>query len=77
MACEPAIVRTEARGTYDLVIRRAHVFDGHEVHAGPRDVAIDGGQIAAVSPEALSGTREVDAAGAWMMPGLIDTHLHF
>ncbi|MFE1446650.1 amidohydrolase family protein [Streptomyces olivaceoviridis] len=69
----------EARGpaTYDLVISRAHVFDGRQALAGLYDVAVDGGEIAAVSAEPLRGGREVDAAGRWVMPGLIDTHIHF
>lgn len=80
MAYEPeTITRTEARdpATYDLVIRRTHVFDGHKAHGGLHDVAINGGQIAAVSAEPLRGRKEVDAAEGWVMPGLIDTHLHF
>ncbi|WP_435812168.1 amidohydrolase family protein [Streptomyces olivaceoviridis] len=69
----------EARGpaAYDLVISRAHVFDGRQALAGLYDVAVDGGEIAAVSAEPLRGGREVDAAGRWVMPGLIDTHIHF
>lgn len=62
---------------FDLVIRQAHVFDGRERLAGPRDVGIRGGQIAAISELPLAGAKEVDAAGSWLMPGLIDTHLHF
>ncbi|MFD6161947.1 amidohydrolase family protein [Nocardia sp. NPDC060256] len=79
MVYEPeTITRIEARDPeiYDLVIRRAHVFDGHKVHAGLRDVAINGGQIAAVSAEPLRGRKVVDADSGWVMPGLIDTHLH-
>ncbi|ALO99949.1 Dipeptidase [Streptomyces hygroscopicus subsp. limoneus] len=69
----------EARGpsTYDLVISRAHVFDGCQAPAGLHDVAVNGGEIASVSAEPLRGGREVDAAGRWVMPGLIDTHIHF
>jgi imidazolonepropionase-like amidohydrolase len=62
---------------YDLVIKRVHVFDGYEAHAGLRDVAVNGGVIATVSGETLCGRREIDADGGWVMPGLIDTHLHF
>ncbi|MFF4713284.1 amidohydrolase family protein [Streptomyces eurythermus] len=79
MTQEPeAIVNAEARGpaTYDLVIRRAHVFDGHQALPGLYDVAVDGGEIASVSAEPLQGTQEVDAAEGWVMPGLIDTHVH-
>jgi imidazolonepropionase-like amidohydrolase len=81
MTYEPpeVITRDEVRepATYDLVIRRAHIFDGHRAHAGLYDVAIMGGEIAAVSAEPLRGVKEVDAAEGWVMPGLIDTHIHF
>ncbi|MFK4187001.1 amidohydrolase family protein [Streptomyces sparsogenes] len=74
-----AVVSAEARGpaVYDLVVRRAHVFDGRQALAGLYDVAINGGEIASVSAEPLRGGQEVDAAGGWVMPGLIDTHIHF
>lgn len=62
--------------TYDLVIRRAHVFDGHRNRTGLHDVAIHGDTIAAISTEPLRGRTEVDAAQGWLMPGLIDTHVH-
>ena len=63
--------------TYDLVIKRAHVFDGHELLPGLRDVGLRGREISAISETSLRGKREVDAAGCWLMPGLIDTHVHF
>jgi imidazolonepropionase-like amidohydrolase len=62
---------------FDLVIRRASIFNGHVALAGIRDVGIRGRQIAEVSETALSGHREVDGSGCWLMPGLIDTHIHF
>jgi imidazolonepropionase-like amidohydrolase len=62
---------------YDLVVRRTHVFDGHRPLTGLRDVAINGGHIAEVSETPLRGRTEVDAAEGWVLPGLIDTHLHF
>ncbi|WP_431330683.1 amidohydrolase family protein [Streptomyces sp. IPPR8] len=74
-----ATASAEARGpaTYDLVIRRAHVFDGRQKLTGLYDVAVDGAEIASVSAEPLAGRQEIDAAGAWVMPGPIDTHVHF
>ncbi|MEU5079905.1 MULTISPECIES: hypothetical protein [Streptomyces] len=71
-------VNAEARGPaiHDLVIRRTHVFDGHQALAGLYDVAVDGQEIASVSAGPLRGRREVDAAEGWVMPGLIDTHIH-
>lgn len=80
MPHEPeAITRAEVRdpATYDLVIRRAHVFDGRTAHTGLYDVAIKGGEVAAVSADPLRGAKEIDAAEGWVMPGLIDTHIHF
>ncbi|MFF9002256.1 amidohydrolase family protein [Streptomyces achromogenes] len=73
-----AIADTGAHGpaAYDLVIRRAHVFDGHQALAGEYDIAVAGGEIVSVSAEPLRGTQVVDAAGGWVMPGLIDTHVH-
>ncbi|MGW0511599.1 amidohydrolase family protein [Streptomyces olivaceoviridis] len=59
------------------MISRAHVFDGRQALAGLYDVAVNGGEIASASAEPLRGGREVDAAGRWVMPGLIDTHIHF
>ncbi|MEY2926511.1 MAG: hypothetical protein RL367_988 [Pseudomonadota bacterium] len=62
---------------YDLVIQRVHVFDGQEPLAELRDVGVRGHQIAAVSETPLKGLREIDGSGCWLMPGLIDTHIHF
>ncbi len=76
-AYEPEVHEDRDPATYDLVIRRAHVFDGYKAHAGLHDVAINGGEIAAVSAKPLRGRKEVDAAEGWVMPGLIDTHIHF
>ncbi len=80
MIGEPEIIPgTEGAppATYELVVRRGHVFDGHRPLTGLHDIAINGGQIVAVSTDPLSGRVEVDAAGGWILPGLIETHLHF
>jgi imidazolonepropionase-like amidohydrolase len=73
-----ALASTEAHGpaSYDLVIGRAHVFDGRQALAGLYDIAINGSEIASVSAAPLQGSQRVDAAGGWVMPGLIDTHIH-
>jgi len=73
--CPDTEVREPA--TFDLVIHRAYVFDGLKALAGLHDIAIKDGEIAAVSAEPLRGAKEVDAAEGWVMPGLIDTHIHF
>jgi hypothetical protein len=47
------------------------VFDGQRL-TEPRTVVIDGAVIGSDS----SGAREIDAAGAVLLPGLIDAHIH-
>lgn len=47
----------------------------------PRDVLVEGGQIAAVraglEPEHYPGCRLIDCRGKLLLPGLIDAHVHF
>lgn len=77
MTDHPAGTAADAAGHYDLVIRRVHVFDGEQALPGLRDVGIRGREIAGVSEAPLRGRHEVDGDGGWLMPGLIDTHVHF
>lgn len=64
----------------DLVIRNVHVVD---VRAGRatenRTVVIDSGmirRIVAAGEPVPRGEREVDGAGGWLIPGLVDMHAH-
>ena len=41
------------------------------------DIAIEDGRIAAISADAEAGREEIDARGLFVLPGLIDVHLHF
>lgn len=59
---------TRDPATHDLVIRRAHVFDGHRALDGLYDIGVDGTEITAVSAAPLRGGREVDAAGGGSCP---------
>lgn len=81
MTYEPAVTQRQSTdpNTYDIVIRRAHVFDGHRALEGLHDIAIKGGEIVAVSAPPLTGSAraQIDADEGWLMPGLIDTHIHF
>lgn len=52
-------------------MRNARVFDGQRL-SEPRTVVIDGSVIGG-DP---SGARQIDAAGAALLPGLIDAHVH-
>jgi dihydroorotase len=60
---------------YDLVLKGGHVIDPKNNRDGVLDVAIQGGRIAAVSPN-LSGKRQLDLSGLYVTPGLIDLHVH-
>ena len=53
---------------HDLVIRGGTIVDGTGADRFSGDVAIDGGQIAAVGGR-LDGDRVIDADGAIVTPG--------
>ncbi|MEH6605086.1 MAG: amidohydrolase family protein [Pseudomonadales bacterium] len=63
---------------WDILITNALVFDGSGEEPKKRDIAIRHGKIAA-SGSALPSSeaaRVIDAAGKWLMPGLLDIHTH-
>lgn len=61
----------------DTLIRSATVIDGTGAPAVTADVALDGDRIVAVGDlSACQAPAEVDAAGRWLIPGLIDAHTH-
>ena len=59
--------------SHGLLIRRAEVAG-----RGPVDVRIAGSRIVAIGPalDPASGEPTLDAAGAALIPGLHDHHLH-
>ncbi|MEX2488757.1 MAG: D-aminoacylase [Pseudomonadales bacterium] len=59
----------------DLVIRNAHILDGSGGPAFVSDIEVEDGRIKSVGT-AGSGKREIDASGAYLSPGFIDTHAH-
>jgi N-acyl-D-aspartate/D-glutamate deacylase len=61
----------------DLLIRGGEVVDGTGRAAFRADVRVRGGRIVDVGPDlAPDGERELDASGAVVTPGFIDTHAH-
>jgi imidazolonepropionase-like amidohydrolase len=60
----------------DLVVCNARVFDGTKLLDQLQSVSIAKGRITFVGPSATPARREIDAAGRFLMPGLIDCHLH-
>ena len=80
----------EGEGPFDrLIIRGATLVDGTGAPPiGPVDIVIEGNRIADVKSVGYPGlpigedrrpqgaTREIDAHGSWVMPGIVDMHTH-
>ena len=64
--------------TYDLLIKGGEVVDPANKRQGDFDVAVSGGQVAAVETDLNPDhAREVfDASGKLVFPGLVDSHVH-
>lgn len=62
-----------------FLLKGAHVVDPQVGLDGFRDVLIDDGKIAAVSEalEAPAGSEVIDAHDKYLVPGLVDMHVHF
>src|SRR5271163_2780728 len=89
----PAPNRTpkDGAGPYDrLVIRGITVIDGTgAAPVGPMDVVVEHDRIVDVvsvgTPHVpikekgrpAKGTREIDGTGMYLMPGFVDTHVHY
>ncbi len=59
----------------DLVIRNGSVVTPAGTVSA--DIAAEGGVITAIDRELPGATRELDAKGLLVLPGLIDIHVHF
>ncbi len=67
---------------YDLIIRGGSLIDGTGSAARTADVAVRDGVVAAVGTADDgrvdgSASREVDADGALVIPGIVDIHAHY
>lgn len=63
---------------YDLIIRNGNIVTSDEIIQG--DIAISKGKIKEISRGAnlnAKALREINAEGQHILPGLIDTHVHF
>lgn len=66
--------------TYDTIIRNGRWFDGTGAPSGIRDIGIRDGRVETISlrPLDVTGCEDVvDAAGKWVMPGMVDVHTHY
>ncbi|WP_030061715.1 MULTISPECIES: dihydroorotase [Streptomyces] len=68
---------TEHEVPYDLVIRGGRLVTPEGVRPGT--VAVRGGRISALLPQdaRVTATETIDAAGRHVLPGVIDSHVHF
>ncbi|ANS31144.1 N-acyl-D-aspartate deacylase [Rhodococcus opacus] len=61
---------------YDLTLTGGDVIDGTGTPRVRRDVAIAGGQIAAIGPGPFPAPTTIDVSGCIIAPGFIDLHSH-
>jgi len=61
----------------DLVIRNGVIVDPVSLEEVRGDVGISGDRIACLGSDVPQGEREIDARGLLVLPGLVDTHMHF
>lgn len=83
LALVPCVVSTVNAQTASLIVVNARVWTGNRTRPWAEAVAVRGDRLAAVgsSAEAMKladpGTRVIDAHGQMVVPGLIDSHVHF
>jgi len=66
--------------SFDTVIRGGRWFDGTGAPSAIRNIGIRDGHVAVISAEPLDESgcnRVIDAAGKWVVPGLLDIHTHY
>lgn len=63
---------------YDLLLKGGTIVDPSQQLNAARDVAIQGGRIAAVEPSIATdrAARVIDVSGKFVTPGLVDLHVH-
>ncbi len=62
---------------HDILIQGGTVVDGTGAAARLADVAVQGGQIAAVGQHLGPAQRVIDARGLLVTPGFVDIHTHY
>jgi len=66
--------------TYDMIIRGGRWFDGTGAPSAVRTLGIRDGHVAAITDGDLDETgcaNVIDAAGKWVLPGMLDIHTHY
>ena len=87
---QPAPARAEGEGPFErLILRGANLVDGTgSPPIGPVDIVIEGNRIVDIQTVGApmvpidedkrpkGATHELDVSGAWVMPGIVDLHVH-
>ena len=60
---------------YNLVISNVGLFDG-EIDRGIVNVAVSADTIATITTQALSGDSIIDGTGKYIIPGMVNAHVH-
>jgi len=60
----------------DLLVRGGTVVNVASGEVYPANVALAGGTVAGIGPDYTEGREVIDAAGRFVLPGLIDAHMH-
>jgi dihydroorotase len=62
-----------------VIIRGGRLIDPHHRLSAVRDLVLRDGRVAEISERApaIEGARVIDATNCWVLPGLIDLHVHF
>ncbi|GAB2656606.1 amidohydrolase family protein [Prescottella soli] len=66
--------------SFDAIVKNGRWFDGTGAPSATRHLGIRDGRVATVSTEPLDETdcpRVIDAAGKWVIPGMLDIHTHY
>ncbi|MVU78586.1 amidohydrolase family protein [Nocardia sp. ET3-3] len=66
--------------SYDTIIKSGRWFDGAGSPSAIRHLGLRGDRVVTVSAEPLDETdcaNVIDAAGKWVLPGMIDIHTHY
>ncbi len=66
--------------SYDTIIRNGRWFDGTGAPSAVRTIGIRDGHVAAITEDDLDDTgcpQVIDAAGKWVLPGMLDIHTHY
>ncbi|QDL94044.1 adenine deaminase (plasmid) [Paroceanicella profunda] len=73
-----AVAAASGDAPFDVLITGGTLIDMVTGEARPADVGLTGPLIASVHPQGTrrDAARMIDAAGAFLSPGLIDTHMH-